>query len=140
MAERDLPRRQISIAEPGAWLIAASSAAGLLASLIYYFWRGDGIAYTPGALLVIISTGLLLAASLVMATRVFPHWLLSEFLTVATCLDILGTAFAAWLLEAHWLLAMMALSAVGWIIHIAFDAPAQLDAHEHSARLQEASR
>ena len=140
MAERELSRRQISIAEPGAWLMAASSAAGFLASLIYYFWRGDGIAYTPGALLVIISTGLLLAASLVMATGVFRHWLLSEFFTVATCLDILGTAFAAWLLEANWLLAAMALSAVGWIVHIAFDAPAQPEAREHSTRLQEASR
>jgi quinoprotein glucose dehydrogenase len=140
MAERDGSRRRISITEPGAWLMAASSAAGLLASLIDYFWRGDGIAYTPGALLVIISTGLLLAASLVMATNVVRHWLLSEFFTVATCLDILGTVFAAWLLEAHWLLALMVLSAVGWIIHIAFDAPAQPDKHEHSARLQRAIR
>ena len=139
MAERDLPRRQISIAEPGAWLIAASSAAGLLASLIYYFWRGDGIAYTPGALLVIISTGLLLAASLVMATRVFRHWLLSEFFTVATCLDILGTAFAAWLLEAHWLLATDGRSAqsAGSSTSPSMRRPG-LDAPEHSARLQEA--
>lgn len=140
MAERDLSLRQTFIAEPGAWLMAASSAIGLLASLIYYFWRGDGIAHTPGALLVVISTGLLLAASLAMATAVVRHWLLSEFLTVATCLDILGTACAAWLLEAHWILALMVLAAVGWIIHIAFDAPPRSDARKHPARLQEAHR
>ncbi len=120
--------------------MAVSSIIGFLASLIYYFWRGDGIAYTPGTLLVIISTALLLAASLVMATGIWRHWLLSEFFLVATCLDILGTAFAAWLLEAHWLLALMALAAIGWIAHVAFDGRMGPAAPELKRRLQESTR
>lgn len=120
--------------------MVVGSAAGLITSLIYYFWRGDGIAYTPGTLLVIVSTALLLVASLIMATGLFRHWLLSGFLAVATCLDILGTAFAAWLLEAHWLLALIVLAAIGWIVRIAFDAPAESMRRQDPPRLPESAR
>ena len=140
MAEDKRLRRQIHLAEPGAWLMTASSLAGLIAALIYYFRSGDGIAYTPGALLVVISTALLLAASLVLATGVIRHWLLNEFLMVSTALDILGTGFAAWLLEAHWLLAFTIVAAIGWITRLLFDAPLQAPPRKHSDTLQEVTQ
>ncbi len=140
MTERTLPKLHAVQANPGAWLIAVSAAAGLIASLIYHFSPGDGIAFTPGTLLVIISTALLLAASLVMATGIWRHWLLDEFLLVATFLDILGTVFAAWLLEAHWLLGLMVLAAVGWIVQFAFGGRLAVTAGDAPRHLQEASR
>ena len=123
----------------GAWLLVASAAGGLIASLAYYLWHGNGIAYTPGTLLVIVSTGLLLAASLAMATRMSRPRLVNGFLLVATGLDVLGTLFAAWLLEASWLLTFMVLAIVGWIAHVAVDGRKPV-AHARSHRLRESTR
>jgi hypothetical protein len=109
--------------------MAACSVLGLVIALGYYLWRGDGIAFTPGALLVVVSTALLLLASLLLATRVLTHGFAIAFFVLASCLDILGTALAAWLLEANWLLAVTVIAAIGWIVHIAFDAPARLQEH-----------
>ncbi len=140
MTDRSQSHPQTRFARPGAWLMAASAVGGLIASLIYYFWRGDGIAYTPGTLLVIVSTALLLASSLVMAMGVWRHRATTEFLAVATCLDVLGTAFAAWLLEAHWLLGLMVLAAAGWIINVFFDAQTMTAVRERSSHMQESAR
>lgn len=127
-------------AEPGAWLMVASSAAGFLATIIYYFWRGDGIAYTGGTLLVIVTTGLLLGAALVMTTTLARNWWVAAFLNVSTGLDILGTGFAAWLLEAHWLLGLILLAAVGWIIHVVYDGQTMQTVRQPSPRLKESVR
>ena len=139
MTNRNQPQLSTHLAEPGAWLVAASAAGGLVAALIDYFWRGDGIAYTPGVLLVIASSVLLLAASLLLATRVLRSEFAVAFVVLAG-LDILGTGFAAWMLEANWLLGMMTLAAVGWIINVFFDAPAKPVVRQRSSRLQESAR
>ena len=130
---------QIQIAEPGAWIMVAGSAGGLIAGLIDYVWRGDGIAFEAGTLLVIISSALLLAAGLLLAARALRGGLAVTIVALAG-LDILGTGFAAWMLEANWLLSLTAVAAVGWIINVFFDAPATSVSREHSSHLQETTR
>ncbi len=139
MTDSRLPNRQVQIAEPGAWIMVAGSAGGLLAGLIDYFWRGDGIAFEAGTLLVIISSALLLAAALLLAIRAVRGGLAVAFVTLAG-LDVLGTGFAAWLLEANWLLSLMAVAAVGWIINVFFDAQTTQAVRERSSRMQESAR
>ena len=120
--------------------MTAGSAVGLLAALIDYFWRGDGIAYTPGVLLVIVSSALLLGSVAAAGDpRTSKRGLAVAFVVLAG-LDILGTGFAAWMLEANWLLGLMTVAAVGWIINVFFDAPAKPVVREHSPRLQESAR
>ncbi len=124
--------------ESGAWLMTASSALGLLVALVDYFWRGD-IAHTAGVLLVIVSSALLLAAALLLATRVLRGGLAMTFVILAG-LDILGTGFAAWMLEANWLLGLTGVAAVGWIINVFFDAQTKPVVREYSPRMQESAR
>ena len=139
MTARNQPHQLTRLAEPGAWLMTVGSTFGLLAALIDYFWRGDGIAYTSGALLVIVSSALLLGASLLLAARALGEALTVAFIVLAG-LDILGTSFAAWMLEANWLLGLMTVAAAGWIVDVFFDAPAKPAVRGYSPRLQESAR
>lgn len=139
MADRRQPRPSAPPSVPGAWLLTVSAFAGLIASLVYYFWRGDGIAYTDGALVVIGSTAILLIAGLVLIFDTRRHWFTSAFFNVGACIDILGTGFAAWMLDAYWLLGLMCLAGMGWLVHVAFDAGAQPAAGTSQPRLQESS-
>lgn len=110
-------------ADRGAWLLAASAAAGLCLSLFNYFWPSTGIRGTPGALLVVVSTALVLGASLLMAL-VRPKGLaLRVFLNVSTLLGVTGTGVAAYFLEAYVLVALMAVGLIGWFWHIVFGPP-----------------
>ena len=105
-------------ANRGAWLLAASAAAGLCLSLFNYFWPTTGIDGTPGALLVVVSTALVLAAALVMALyRSKPLWL-RVVLNVSTLLGLIGTGLAAYFLEAYVLIGFMALGLLGWFWHM----------------------
>jgi quinoprotein glucose dehydrogenase len=102
------------------WLLVAGAAVGLIVAIVDYFLN-PGIDHTPGALLVIISTALVTLAGLVLALVVaMPRWP-RVFLDVAILLGVLGTGFAAWLLEADILLALMAVSLIGWFLHILLD-------------------
>ena len=99
----------------GTWLLAAAAAAGLAVSVFDYFNTSGGIDHTPGVALVIISTILLLGAAVVLAGAAgAPAWL-RILLFVLAALDIVGTAAAAYFLQAWLLLALMAVAAVGWI-------------------------
>jgi hypothetical protein len=105
-------------ADRGAWLLVTSAAAGLCLSLFAYFWPNTGIDGTPGALLVVVSTALLLAAALLMALyRAKPRWL-HVVLGVSTLLDLIGTGLAAYFLEAYLLIAFMAIGLIGWLWHM----------------------
>jgi hypothetical protein len=139
MTTRNQPHQLTRLAEPGAWLMTVGSTFGLFAALIDYFWRGDGIAYTSGVLLVIVSSALLLGASLSLAIRALGGALTVAFVVLAG-LDILATGFAAWMLEANWLLGLMTVAAAGWIINVFFDAPAESTVRAYSPRLQESAR
>ncbi len=105
----------------GGWLLVAASMFGLASALYYYMAPMTGVAYSPGAALVLVSTALLFAGALVMLLdHDKPLWLLG-FLYVAMFLDILGTGLAAYFLDANWLLGAMVAALIGWCIRAFFD-------------------
>jgi hypothetical protein len=108
----------------GVWVMIAGSAAGFCLSVVNYFWPGNGIDHTPGALLVVISCALVLGASLLMALGPSKGPALRIFLDVSTCLGVIGTALAAYFLEAYVLVAFMALGLIGWLAHMISGPPA----------------
>lgn len=104
-------------ADYGRRLLVVSSGAGLCLSVFDYFFAA-GINRTGGVALVIVSTALMLASSSALALdRSEGQWL-RAFLIVALLLDVIGTAFAAYFLEAHLLLAAMVLALIGWIVSV----------------------
>ena len=80
---------------------------------------------TAGALLVIVSSALMVFAAA--ALLLFPGMArgLRGTLVALIFLDIAGTGFAAYMLEATWLIAAMALALVGWIIRLTTARPAR---------------
>ena len=100
----------------GWWLVATAGVVGLVLSLWEYFARGDGIDGTGGALLVIVSSALILAASLVIVLGWVDdvRWL-RALLVFLVLLGIVGTGLAAYFLESHWLLAAMVIALFGWL-------------------------
>ena len=104
------------------WGVSLLALLALIDSIFNYISTGNGIHGTEGALLVIVSTLLLAIAVGVVAAGWVRGWvrIIVEILIV---LDILGTAAAADLLEAWILLALIALAAVAWIVHLVRPAP-----------------
>ena len=117
----------------GGWILVASSAAGLALSVFNYF-EDIGIGGTAGALLVIVSTALLLAASLFTLFVPAARWLLVT-LDVLILLGILGTALAAYFLEAGLLLFFMALALVGWFAALAASPSAGTESARNGAHV-----
>jgi hypothetical protein len=101
----------------GAWLIAIISLIGLALALRGYFTPNDGISFTPGALLVVISTALILAASVLLGLTGLPVWV-NVVLDVLLLLGLLGTALAAWFLQTYLLVALMFVGVIAWIVHV----------------------
>jgi hypothetical protein len=95
------------------WLLGAS-ALGLAASLAYYFAPEDGIDGSLGAGLVIGSTALMVIASAAIALG-FARGAIRGVLAALILLDILGSGFAAYMLEANGLIASMALALIAWL-------------------------
>jgi heme A synthase len=102
----------------GNWVMVASSAAGLALSIFNFFWPGNGIHGSGGALLVIVTAALILAAALLMALDVSASRGLRIVVDLLLFLGIVGTGFAAYMLEVDLLVALMALALVGWVIHL----------------------
>jgi quinoprotein glucose dehydrogenase len=103
----------------GAWLLPLAALLGICIAVFDFFWTGNGIHGTGGVELVIGSTIVLLvlAAALVLRPAMSRGW--RVLLLVLLIIDIVGTAFAAYMLHAWWLVAAMALALVGWIIDLA---------------------
>ncbi len=105
---------------PGASILLAAAVAALAKALFNFFWSGNGIHGTAGALLVVISSALMAAAACaLLAGRIGPA--LRGTLLALIVLDIVGTALSAYFLEANWLIAAMVVALVGWIVVLASD-------------------
>jgi hypothetical protein len=111
----------------GLWLLLASSVAGLVTAAIAALDEGNGVAYSGGAYLVLVSTALLLLAALALAPYDGKWKWLTVSLTILIFLDLVGTAVAAYFLETPVLLAFMVLGLIGWLIYLLVD-----PAHENS--------
>lgn len=109
------PRRDL-----GVRILLVAAAAGLAIAIFNYLWHDNGIHGTPGALLVVISSALMVAASCALLFADMGRGLRAT-LIVLIALDIIGTGFASYMLEANWLLAAMAVALIGWILHLVFD-------------------
>ncbi|TFF19887.1 hypothetical protein E3C22_19705 [Jiella endophytica] len=118
------------ISEPrtagGAWLIVAASAVGALVAAFNAVNLGNGIAFSFGAWLVLVSSILVLGAALILALHLALSGASRGVLAVLILLGILGTGAAAYFLIAWVLVAAMGVALVGWVIHVAAD-PSPLD-------------
>jgi hypothetical protein len=99
------------------WLVALLALLAFLDSIFNYFWTGNGIHGTEGALLVVASTFLMGVAAVLIGNRWVGGWLRTLF-EILLVLDFAGTAAAAYLLEAWILLILVVLAFVVWIAHV----------------------
>ncbi|MGX4805496.1 hypothetical protein [Bradyrhizobium guangdongense] len=104
----------------GFWILLASSVAGMITAVTAAFDEGNGIAYSGGAYVVLVSTALLLLGVLALALYGVLKWLMIS-LTILIFLDLVGTAVAAYFLETPVLLASMVLGLIGWLIYLLVD-------------------
>ena len=99
-------------------VLLVSSGLALLVAVFNYFWTGNGIHGTEGALLVLVSSALIFGASLAFALGwLRQHWL-RALLNTLLFLGILGTAVAAYFLNAWLLLGLMVVALTGWALHL----------------------
>ena len=108
----------------GGMLIAFGAVLGLAVSIYNFFSPVEflapdsSIAGTAGAGLVIFSTAVLAVFGLILARGVSSTALV-WFLLVSSLLAILGTGFAAYLLNSMVLLVLMPLCFLGWLMRLA---------------------
>ena len=102
----------------GASLLCSGAVLGAALSIANYFSPDSGIAATPGALLVIVSTVILLAFGLIMRGDVRRGRGFRVFIAGSALFDIAGTAFAGYLLDSETLVVLMLVSLAGWLIHL----------------------
>ena len=96
----------------GTRVMAVAAVLGAFVAVFNYYSPDNGIDGTGGALLV-IGTTLLIAALAVLLGRPGS----GRALLAGLCLILLlGTAFAAWLLNSPTLVALMAVATVGWLL------------------------
>jgi hypothetical protein len=107
------PRSRLSA---GLWILTLSAAAAFILLSIRYFMPHGASLQGRGALLVIISTGLLVGAGPLLGLVVLPHrlFLLLNFLVI---LDIICTGFLTYFIPAHAAFALMVVAAFGWFAH-----------------------
>jgi glycerol-3-phosphate acyltransferase PlsY len=107
--------RKMAATAVGTRIFAAAGLAGAAVSLYNYFTEASGISDTPGAMLVVITSAALVVLGVAIG-RLRPGGGLRRFLSVASLVLILGTAFAAYLLESTTLLALMVVCWIGWSV------------------------
>jgi hypothetical protein len=98
-------------------LVVVFALMAMIVAMFNYLWAGNGIHGTEGALLVVASTALLAAAAL----SIMFGWVsgaVRGVLEVLMGLDYVGSAMASYLLEAWFLLALLAIGLVVWILHL----------------------
>jgi hypothetical protein len=85
-------------------------------SLFDYFWTGNGIHGSEGALLVVGSTFLMVVAAALFQFGIVRSWLRALF-EILLALDVFGTLVAAYFLESWLLLGLVVLAAIALLVH-----------------------
>jgi hypothetical protein len=102
--------------------MAIAAFIGFIIIIIDYFTPHGTIAQSWGALIVVISSALMVIASAWIAFGTLPRCLLILF-EVLIILDILGSGVCAYFLEADAVLVFMVVALVGWVWHLTSDRP-----------------
>lgn len=107
----------------GLRVLLLASIVGLGIATFDCFWTGNGIHGTAGVILVTAALALMVLADAALAvwSALSRRW--RGVLLFLILLDIFGTGFAGYMLEAWWIVGAMAVALVGWIVHLAADAP-----------------
>jgi hypothetical protein len=129
-----MPRTHFRELEYGNGTLIAASLLGLALAVFQYFDTGDGIAYSPGALLVAVAAALILAASLVvLARRGLPGWV-DVLLYALIILGLVGAALAAYFLDSYWLMALMIVGLIGCLAQLLSNSSRKIAPSALSAR------
>ncbi len=98
----------------GDWIVAIAAILGFVEAVLDYFFD-VGIGWSGGALLVLISTLLILVALVTFRVwAAMPRWF-AVVLGILTVLDFVGTALAAYFLEADLLVLLMLIALIAWL-------------------------
>ena len=102
-------------ARGGLWMLLASLFA--VAVAVYDYNTGStGIDHSGGVLLVLASCLLMILGALMVLA--FGSGVVAGIFMFLLLLDILGTGFAAYMLESELIMAAMAIAAIGWLIRV----------------------
>ena len=108
-----MPRTRSRPSAYGMWTLTAASLLGLALAVFQYVDTGNGIAYSPGALLVAVAAALILAASVVVLFgQGLPAWF-GGLLYALIIIGLIGAALAAYFLDSYWLMALMIIGLLG---------------------------
>ncbi len=105
----------------GAWLLCLAALVALVVSAINAFNAGNGIAFTAGAYLVLVTSALLVVGAIALIWSTSLPRAAAVVFSILVLLDILGTGFAAWLLQAYVLFGAIVVAGLGWLIYVIFD-------------------
>jgi hypothetical protein len=108
----------VKAAKIGASLLCTGGIVGAAVSIANFLSSDSGIAGTPGAILVVASTVILVAFGLVMRGGTTRSRGFRVFVAAAALLNIAGTAFAGYLLDSETLVVAMLVCLAGWFIHL----------------------
>ncbi|HWY63303.1 MAG TPA: hypothetical protein VNW15_15485 [Rhizomicrobium sp.] len=98
----------------GGLLVLLAGLIGAAAAAYDYGTVSTGIDHSGGVLLVLASSLLMVAGGLVVL--VLDSGLIAGIFTFLVFLDILGTGFAAHMLESRLIMGAMVLAAIGWLL------------------------
>ncbi len=116
---------------PGIALLALLILAilGFADAVFNYLWTGNGIHGSEGALLVVVSTFLMIVAAGLILFGIVRGGLRVLF-DILLGLGVLGTAVAAYFLESWILLVLVILAALAWLVHIFRPSPAMVEVRQ----------
>jgi hypothetical protein len=109
--------RFLSSADGPMVILTALAVLAFLDSLFNYFWQGNGIHGTEGALLVVISTLLLAIGGWLVAARWAWGWV-RLVLEILIFLDLIGTGVAAYFLNTWILVALDVIALLVFLFHL----------------------
>ncbi|HZQ40768.1 MAG TPA: hypothetical protein VFA87_08240 [Rhizomicrobium sp.] len=100
----------------GLWILTLCAAAAFVLLSVRYFMPLGKIPQGRGALLLVLSTGLMVGAAPLIGLAPLPHrlFLLLNFLLV---LDIICTGVVAYYIPSHIVVMLMILAIFGWLAH-----------------------